>query len=269
MRPILAVTLALLAPLALAQKDFQGRDEFPQFRNLGGLPGNMVPVGPDGIPNYFGALSLSTPTAYTLGGWHGIAGFGTMSFDSRLRSPEGRDGQTTTNSTAQFMLGSTIRGIGNFSATYMVLSNLGDGAFNFSFTPANQPEKVKWAIGIQDLRGGGGAAGENIPGDSDSSASLYTVTTFKINEKTHASIGTGTRRFKGFFGNISTNITPNIKTTLEYDAFNWNVGVAFRLTSLGNTSKETYDEAARKIEAHAFLGFIRGKSIFWGVGISF
>lgn len=269
MRPLIASILVFSSGFAIAQTDLRGKDQFPQFRNLGGLSGNLVPVGPDGKPDPWGALSLSTPTGYTLSGWHGVAAFGTMSFDSTLRWPQGRDGQTRTNSTGMFLLGSTIRGVGNFSAGYMVLSNLGDGAFNFQFTPANQTGKVRWAVGVQDLRGGGGSAGENIPGDSDSSTSLYTVSTFQIDDKTHLSVGTGSRRFKGIFGNISRNLNENLKATVEYDAFNWNVGLSYRLGSLGRLGGETYDSPGRRADVHTFLGLIRGKSIFWGVGVSF
>lgn len=268
MRRTLVLTAFAFSCLAAAQKDMIGRDQFPQFRNLGGLAGNMVPLNPDGSPNYFGALSLSTPVAYTLSNWHGSVGYGLMSFDMTLRAP-GKDNQRNTNGTAQFMLGAPSGPYGQFMATYMILSHLGDGAFNFQLTPGRQAGKVRWAVGLQDLRGNGGSAGENIAGDSESSTSFYSVTTYAINEKTHLSLGTGTRRFKGVFGNISTNITDNLKATLEYDAFNWNFGVAYKLGSIMKLQGEGYDTPGRSVDAHTFLGVVRGKSLFWGVGISF
>ena len=268
MRRTLALTAFALASLASAQKDMIGRDQFPQFRNLGGLAGNLVPLNPDGSPNYFGALSLSTPVAYTLSNWHGIAGYGLMSFDMTLRAP-GKDNQRNTNGTAQFMLGAPSGAYGQFMASYMILSHLGDGAFNFQWSPGRQTGKARWAVGLQDLRGNGGSAGENIAGDSESSTSFFSVTTYAIDEKTHVSFGTGTRRFKGVFGNISTNITDNLKATLEYDAFNWNFGVAYKLTSILKLQGEGYDSASRHVDVHTFLGVVRGKSLFWGLGVSF
>lgn len=269
MRPLATAIALSAAALGFGQADMVGKDLFPQFRNLGGLPGNMIPVGPDGTPSYAGALSLSTPTAYTLSGWHGIAGYGSMSFDMRFRSPRGREGQKTTNGTAQFMLGTSAGSLGTVSGGFMVLSNLGDNAFNLQWSPGRQVGKSRYAIGVQDLNGGGGSAGEGQPTDGDSSRSFYGVTTYQIDDKTHVSVGTGTRRFKGVFGNISTTVMPNLKACLEYDTFNWNVGVSYRILALQRMRPESYDATARYAELHAFLGVVRGKYLMWGMGVSF
>lgn len=267
MRPLFFAVLVSASAACFAQKEMVGEDLFPQFRSLGGLPGNMVPIGPGGAPNYFGALSLSTPVAYTLSGWHGVAGFGSMSFDMSLKFPKGKDKEA--NGTAQFMLGTSLGKFGSLSGGLMILSGLGDNAFNLQWSPPKKDEKVQFAIGVQDIRGGGGSAGEGQPTDSDSSRSFYGVATMALNEKTHFSIGTGTRRFKGIFANVSTNITPTLKATLEYDAFNFNYGLAYRIASFGKLKGETYDTAAQSADIHAFLGVVRGKFLFWGVGVSF
>jgi hypothetical protein len=254
---------------AMAQKELVGRNQFPQFRAMSGLSGSTFPVGKDGLPDYRGAMGLSTPIAYSLSKWSFVAGLGSLSFDTNLRFPSGRDGQRSTNGTAQFMVGVTLGQAGDLTVSYMVLSGIMDNALNLQFTPGRQEGKVRYSVGVQDIGGGGGSAGEKHPADGESSRSFFTVTTFEVDDKTHVSLGTGTRRFKSIFGNVSTSLGPNMKATVEYDAFNWNFGVAYRLGALQRIGRETYDKPARTADAHLFVGLVRGKLLFWGLNISF
>lgn len=256
-------------PMASAQTELIGRKQYPQFRSMSGLPGSGFPVGQSGLPDYNGALSLSTPIAYSLSGWSFVAGLGSLSFDTRLTSPFGKGGQKRNNGTAQMMVGVPLGSAGDLTVGYMVLSSVGDGAFNFQWTPGRQEGKFRYAFGIQDISGGGGSAGEQHPLDGETSRSFFGVATYMIDPRTHVSLGTGTARFRPLYGNVSTTVALNLKATLEYDAFNWNFGVAYRLGALRGMSAETYDKPARTADAHAFLGLVRGKLLFWGLNVSF
>ena len=269
-RSLVFVPLLMLSATSMAQLDMSGPRQYPQFRNMSGLPGSIIPVNLYGDPDYRGTVSLSTPIAYTLSNWNFSVALGSMSFDMSPRLPAGRDGQGTTNATVSLQGGIPLGQYGALTFGYMVLSNLGDGAFNFQFSPGRQTDpKFRFAVGVQDLKGGGGSAGELDKTDGDSSTSFYGVGTYAINETTHVSLGAGGRRFSKAFGNISTNLTPSIKATLEYDAFNWNIGLACRLGSISKLNRETYDQKARYSEAHGFVGVIRGKYLFLGLGVSF
>lgn len=267
----IAVAVGLLGVMGLAsaQKELVGRKQFPQFRAMSGLSGSTFPVGRDGLPSYEGAMGLSTPIAYSLTNWSFVAGLGSLSFDTSLRFPGGRENQRRTNGTAQFMVGVPLGSAGDLTVSYMVLSSILDNALNLQFTPGKQEGKVRYSVGVQDIGGGGGSAGEQHPNDGETSRSFFTVSTFEISPGTHVSVGTGTNRFKSIFGNVSTTIAPNVKGTLEYDAFNWNVGISYRLGGFGRLSSETYDRPARTADAHMFVGLVRGKLLFWGLNISF
>lgn len=236
---------------------------------MSGLAGSAFPVGKDGLPSYEGAMALSTPIGYSLTKWSFVAGIGSLSFDTSLRFPGGRENQRRTNGTAQFMVGVPLGSAGDLTVSYMVLSSILDNALNVQFTPGKQEGKLRYSIGVQDLGGGGGSAGEQHPNDGDSSRSFFSVTTYEISPGTHVSVGTGTNRFKSVFGNISTSLGANMKGMVEYDAFNWNVGVAYRLGALGRLSGETYDKPARTADAHLFVGLVRGKLLFWGLNVAF
>ena len=265
----LALVTAGLTTFGAAQTELVGRNQFPQFRAMSGLSGSTFPVSPSGLPDYNGAMALSTPIAYSLTGWTFVAGFGSLSFDTNFRFPSGRDGNKRSNGTAQLMLGVPLGGAGDFTVSYMVLSGIMDNALNVQWTPGRQEGKLRYSVGVQDIGGGGGSAGEKHPRDGETSRSFFGVATYAIDEKSHVSLGTGTRRFQPIYGNISTSLAPNLKATLEYDAFNWNFGVAYRLGALRRMTEETYDKPARTADAHAFIGLVRGKLLFWGLNISF
>lgn len=264
-----SLLVASLVTLGSAQKELSGRRQYPQFRSMSGLSGSAFPVGTDGLPSYNGAMALSTPIAYSLTGWSFVAGIGSLSFDTNLRWPSGREGQRSNNGTAQFMVGIPLGSAGDLTASFMVLSTILDSALNLQWTPGRQEGKFRYSVGVQDLGGGGGSAGEKLASDGESSRSFFGVATYAVDERTHVSLSTGTNRFRNLQGNVSTTVAPNLKATLEYDAYNWNFGVAYRLGALRQISEETYDKPARTADAHAFVGLVRGKLLFWGLNITF
>lgn len=259
------VVASVLATTAVAQKDLNGIGQFPQFRSLSGLPGGGFGVGKDGKPLFDGAFSLSTPIAYSLDGISlGIANLSDSLRPRFFGTGRGEGGRS--NGTAFVMGGTRLGELGTFSGTYMVLSSIGDMCFNFQFTPNIRQEKFAVAVGVQDAFNSGGEAGEVLDSViSPNSRSWYGVATFEAQKDVFVSVGAGGRRFDGPFGNVSFPIAPRLRGMVEYDTFNWNVGVlgeVYRFQQRGG-----YDP--KHTSASAFLGVVRGKYLTWGLNISF
>ncbi|RYG45062.1 hypothetical protein EON79_13495 [bacterium] len=252
---------ALAVSVAHAQSELSGYHQYPQYRTMSGLPGSGFAVDPFGVIGR-GAISLSTPVAYSLG--HGRLLFGAMSV-SNSRRPRVQfgagNGLRSGNGTGQAMYGLQLGRYGTLTSTVMVLSGTRDQAFNFHWTPPQRGGKVTYAVGVQDLLGDGGSSGTNVRGDGDSSSSLYAVATGEVAKETYVSLGYGTRRFGRPFGNASTTLLPNTKGYVEYDAFNWNFGGSF-VVALGSQ-----DRTPSNLTLHA--GLIRGKYLALSANISF
>ncbi|HZH99331.1 MAG TPA: hypothetical protein VEX38_10200, partial [Fimbriimonadaceae bacterium] len=163
--------------------------------------------------------------------------------------------------------------LGNLTTGGMVLSGIGDSVLNLHFSPRLQKEdeyslqegpKIALGVGVQDVFSTGGSSGQNIDlrVGGRTSRSFYAVATAELSPDIYVSLGTGTRRFKGIFGNASVNVTPWLKGVAEYDAFNWNYGIAGSLFQIPISSD-------RSVQATAFLGFVRGKHLTWSLGFSF
>lgn len=253
-----------LAPL-VAQAQIGGPGTYPQFRSMSGLPGSGYGVMADGSLNPMGAWSLSSPIAYSLQPWQFVLGFGTMSPNLSPRFLDSSTSESTSNGTAQMTIGAPIGKFGQGTYTVMILSGKLDNAGNFTWTPPGQNGPLKFGIGVQDVGAGGGTQGEdknhNDPGNS---RSWYAVGTWEGPNGLHASLGTGSNRFKGAFGNVSANLSPRAKAVLEYDAFNWNAGIGYDLGRLGSSPRPGND-----IGASLFFGVIRGKHAYWSVNFRF
>jgi len=255
--------LAVLAgagALACAQVELSGRDNYPQFRGVSGLPGGGICLMPDGNPGAEGALAFSTPIAFALGHYRLNFGVSVVSNGNKLVGFKSSKGLNDGNGTGYIMGGAELGSAGRLSATWMVLSSLGDNAWNLHFQPGQQKGPVWFGLGVQDVFGHGGSAGETIPGDDETSTSIYGVATAKFLANTYVSAGLGSRRFdKGFF-NASTNVGRDYKAMVEHDGFNWNYGIACTL----GTDR---DDRARGFTL--FVGYVRGKYLTWSVGATY
>lgn len=252
--------LAGASTLAFAQVELSGPDNFPQFRGVSALPGGGICLMPDGNPGANGALAFSTPIGFALGHYRLNFGASVVSNSGKFVGFRNSKGENEGNGTAYVIGGAELGSAGRASVSFMVLSSFGDNAWNIQYQPGQQKGPVWYSVGVQDVFGHGGSAGESIPGDSETSRSFYGVATGLIGENTYVSLGTGSRRFsKGFF-NASTNIGRDYKGMVEHDGFNWNYGIACTL----GTDR---DDRARGFTV--FLGYVRGKYLTWSVGASY
>lgn len=264
--------LALLALLAVpaasfAQQDLFGISQFPQFRSISGLPGGGFGLNRRGLPDFKGAMSLSTPIAYSLGpGNFAIVGGNTSSDSSPRFLDRAAERRNRGNGTAAGMAGIGTP-VGNLTASFMVLSTVRDSVFNFQFQPRLETEKFDIGIGIQDAFNTGGEHGE--PFDNlrpTNSRSLYIVATYEAAEETFVSLGTGTQRFKDVWGNASFRIVPRLKGLIEYDRFNWNYGIA---GDLGKWRLGFFANRDIDVQTTAYIGMVRGKYFTWSLSFSF
>lgn len=262
MRKLALVTsvLAGLASLACAQAELAGPDQFPQFRGVGGLTGNGFSVSPDGKPSKFGALSLSTPIGYTLGHQKLYVSGSVISPGSNLVGFRSGKGLNDGNGTATVMAGLNLPNDARFAYTFVVLSSLGDNVSNLQYQPGLQDGKTRFSLGVQDVFGDGGSAGESIPGDDRTSRSFFVAGTSEVAANTFVSAGVGTRRFSKGFVNASANLTDELKAMVEHDGFNFNYGLAYT---------RGYDSADEGRSVTMFLGYVRGRYLTWSVGASF
>lgn len=225
--------LALGGP-ALGQSTFYRPGQYPSLRNFNGLPGQGYGINRQGVPDFRGAFSYSTPVAYSLSGWHWVVG-GT--FVSNDLTPSFADnsrsgGSDSANGTAVLQIGTQVGEWGDFCYGFSVLSSRGDNIGSAQFTP-RQTGKVVFAIGVMDVSGSGGSSGFGNSGDSVSSRSPYVVGTWEARPGTFLTLGYGITRFNGLFGSGSLLVTPRLKALLEYDTFHWNQMLAYDCGRIG------------------------------------
>lgn len=246
---------SLICAVSYSQSDFSGLRRYPQFRTFSGLPGGGYAVTPNGDFSINGALSFSTPISYGLGHMTFVGGLGNAS-DSRTPRFFDRHDQNS-NGTGWISGGMTTK-FGQLSGSYMVLSSKGDQAYNLQLTLPFVRQNTHFAIGVQDATSIGGASGETIDNTNNlTSRSYYVVGTHQLKDgKSFVSLGLGDRRFGGLFGNASTMITNNVRGTLEYDTFNWNLGATTQFGIAGHP-------------VQAFLGLAAGKYATWGLSTKF
>ena len=254
---ILAAALSL-AHLACAQAEFSTRNGYPELRNWSGMPGGMFGVTRKGTPDTLhGALTLSTPIAYSLRSGNFAVGFSNTSFDTKLHlfPDTSAQSQSNGNGTGTLMAGIST-GIGDFSYSYMVLSSKLNASMNLLFTPKQGEGPVTFAIGGQDVLNRAGADGEDFDAvNSFKSNSYFAVATAIIADESYVSLGLGDKRFHGIFGSASTKLGDWGRAMIEYDAFNWNYGLGFPFRIDENEG----------ITAHVFIGMIAGKYTTFGI----
>ncbi len=220
----------------LAQVDpwnFPG--QFPQFRDMSGLPGGGFGLTIKGDPSIRGAMSLSTPIGFSLGSGRWNLGISSRSVNSRpaffSTSPRGSTGS---DGTLQLMHGVNTP-VGTLTGSFMVLSSARDSVFNLQLQLPSRSDKVGYSVGVQNAFNRPHAASDLVPGEDNLSRSLFVVGTYEFLPGSFGSVGFGTVRFKGLFGNACYLLQPRLKFTAEYDTFGFNVGVAHTLGRLGST----------------------------------
>ncbi len=259
---VICACLLALPSLARAQNEaLTGPEQFPEFRNLSGLSGSGYGVDWQGNPSLAGPVALSTPVAYVLG-------------HNRLRLLGGSMGNSADpatafrsssgNSTVFGTYGGTIGPV-NIALTDMVINT---SKFSQVFNLQLQyVPRTRWAImpsiGVQDIRGGGGSAGEGIqPADRRTSTSYFITFTHQFATGANplfVSAGVGSRRFKKGFASASYQVVRPVRAFLEWDGLgNWNEGVLFSWMTA----------ARRPLELNAGVAFVRGEyiTLFAGIG---
>ena len=244
------------------QNDLSGKDQYPQYRVLSGLPGGGFGVLPSGRPSIDGAAALATPIGYALGN-HGAIGLFNTTTSLNPFQFDGRNArEQNSNGTAFFMVGGSYAGF-HGTASYMILSTHLDAAFNFQVS-APLIGRLGLAVGVQDLDGGGGAAGTgfSLALDRRSSRSVFAVGTYDLGNRAYVSLGVGDRRFRGAFGNASAPIAGRLRGLVEYDAFNFNGGLLYNMGPFHGLG-----EHAKGVESNLFVGLVRAK--YATVGLTF
>src|SRR5437588_9861719 len=222
---MIAATTMLFAPCARASDDpTAGPEHFPQFRNLSALAGSGFGADSQGYSSLSGPTALSTPVAHVLGhNQFRIAG-GKMSFDS---SPTLSSSKS--NGTFYLMYGATIGPV-NVAISPMFLSDRLDHAFNLQaqLIP-KEGSHVVWSLGVQDIDGTGGSAGEGFPvEDGRSSRSIFGVVTYRLDTSrnpVYVTAGIGSRRFRGGIASASYQVVDPLRIYAEYDGFGINDGL--------------------------------------------
>jgi len=268
---VVLLSLIWLVCPAAAQFDYTGYHKYPEFRTWSALPGSGYGLTPDGDFSSSGALAYSTPVAYSLGQWKTVIGAGVVGhaqgFDFFQTRQSGGQGDFTTqgNGTGVISTGFGLGRAGMLTASLMELSGLGNTAFNFQYSPGLQTHRVRYAFGVQDLRGNGGSSGQDEPGDSDNSTSFYGAATADLGwNGSFVTAGTGTHRFAYGFANASTNIMRDGKVYAEFDGQFWNSGITYAVP-LGAISNGPLD----RVKLQLSVGEAAGRHAYWGVFLTF
>jgi hypothetical protein len=209
-----------------------------------------------------GALSLSTPVAYSLGGGR-FTGIGAnTSYDGKFRSVHGaraRDFGWESNGSASLLAGISTPA-GDLTVSTMIVSGAFENSYGLLLTPKQREGKVKFAVGAQGLLAAGGL-GPGLHDDADRGTSVFGVATAELGKEVYVSAGIGTSRFRKGFANASFGLGNKARATIEHDGYGWNYGVGVELASVqmgkGRTAK-----------INGFLGMVQTRYAFWAVGFS-
>lgn len=257
---ILIGTISCFSPL-YAQIEFIKDGQYPQYRTVSGLPGGGFGVLPNGKVNSTGAMALSTPIAYSLSKDQYVIVVASTSYDKNFRFiRDDLDINVEANGTFAFLLGFTTS-YGDISYTWSLLSGVLDGVTHLQWTPNKQKGPIKYAVGVQDLFGDGGSKADSVPGKDSLSRSIYVVATAECLPGLYASIGTGERRFKGHFFNLSYNLNSKVKLLAEYEGAKYNYGIAYS-NSIGKSTPN------KSPQIQIYLGMFAGKYATWSIAIN-
>ncbi len=251
--------LFLVLSQALAQhQPAVGANQFPQYRQISGLAGGGYGLDQTGRSSLSGPTAFSTPIAYVLGHDEFRLGVSSESFDS---APNW--GANHANGKGLVSYGHTF-GQFNIMATDLFKSHTLDQAYNLQvgIIPLRN-QQPGFSLGIQDITGTGGSAGEGLPTDRHSSQSVFAVTTYRIATRRrpiYVTAGIGTHRFAKAFASASYQFLKPLRGWIEQDGWGFNEGILLTgRTGRGRTSTEF----------SANVGLIRGRYFTFAVGIGF
>lgn len=270
--PVYALTLALLGFASISAiasadaKDLIGPGRFPQYRDMGGMPGSGFAVLPDGRISILGAMALSTPIGYSLAGGVFDFGFASRSQDRMFRiiNVDSNADKNSSDGTGQFLLGIKTSS-GNLTLGMHILSSKLDSTFNAQFQPKiDNLGRIGVSIGVQNWTNRGQANGDNDPqADSQNSLSPYVAGTYDLGKGHFATLGYGNTRFRGLFGSVNYQFSPTTKLFLENDTFNWNFGAAY------GTYIPKWDAAGKRVRVFITAGFVRSELATWTLNFGF
>lgn len=265
MKLAIAALLCGLVCSCFAQVELTGPNQYPQFRGVSGLAGGGIPLRPENKVGGKGAVALSTPIGYALGHWKFFAGFSLLSTDGAFPPFSNSGGDLLAGNGTLFEVGSFyIKGLGHITASQMNVSGRGDNTSNYSLRIPLGNDKIGWSIGVQDVTGTIGSAGDTFPvEDRLNSQSVFTVLTYQVADGTYVSAGVGSRRFKYGFANASHWVNDRLGFFLEHDGYNFNGGACWMLGSL------KMDVVGSDVIGIATVGTVRGKYPYWTIGVSF
>lgn len=249
---------------AHAQKVFAAHDQFAQFRNLSGLSGATFGVLPNGDPNGRGAMAISTPIAYSLGGGHFAGVLANTSYDRKFHffSRQNRgDFGVTSNGTAAAMAGISTNA-GNFTIGMTEVSGSFENCYSLQYTPRQKQGKLTFAMGAQGLFSAGGFLGPGFHSDADRVVSAFGVATADLGHDVYVSAGWGTSRFTKGFASATVGLTPRIRLVGEHDGFGWNYGLGAELATIRLGG-------GKRLHLNGFAGMIQTRYAFWSMGFSF
>jgi hypothetical protein len=236
-----------------------GPHNYPQFRKMSGFGGDGYGLTPEGYASLSGPIAYSIPTAYVVG--HGVVNIEGNSLSYTLypnlsyHHSSGEGSGTIGMSIGRF----------NVAGSIYVKSSRGDQVFNVQagYVP-NPQSKIAYSIGIQDIQGRGGSAGDGVPGDGDSSESIFGVATYRVDLRgtnpLYVTAGYGSRRYNGIISSLSYQVIKNLRVWGEQDQFGLSEGVAlaWKLT-----------QGRRSTIATVLLGLQDGRRFTLGAGVTF
>jgi hypothetical protein len=245
---------------------FARKDQYPQFRFLSGLSGGGFAVDRLGRPNPDGAMALSTPIGYALGAWRWALTAASANEQGDWKVAFDDANRTGTNGTAAAILGVPAGRLGHAAVSVMVLSSFGDNVYNLQWQPGGQQNSaVVASIGVQDVEGTGGSAGDGLPTDGRNSASGFVAATWEVRPALHVTLGAGTSRFEKGFGSVSWSPARGYKLMAEHDGYGWNVSGAVNLLGLGRLPS---DPNAIDRQAWVQLGWVNERAFYLGFGLA-
>jgi hypothetical protein len=221
--PLLILVLLSTAAVAAEFADY------PQFRYSSGLPGGTFGVDPDGHAGFEGAMQINIPVGYTpgAGNWAFVPSAAALNGGF----PNDYDG-IDVNGTFAWGLGFG----GADHALWLADMNTGNGksgesAYNVQFQLARQNEKRPGiSVGVVDITNL--RPKETARPFGADAISYFVAATWEAGTQekpVYYTLGSGTGRFSPFFAGVSYQPSERVKMMAEYDSFNPNIGIAYKL----------------------------------------
>jgi len=263
MSRIFCLAFFVIVASCVAQEDLSGKRQYPQFRTASGLAGSSLTVSKDGKVGGLGVISLSIPTAFSLGRDTWMIGGAYTSDGFGVRVPSlNAEKEARGNGTA-WLAGGMEGNWGRATLSVMALSSKFDNVFNGQLTPRTRLRDWEFALGVQDIIGDGGSGGEAIDSrGGGNSRSCFAVATWTACKNTYVSGGWGSNRFRFGFLGLSHNVSDRLTFEVEHDGYNFNGLASYNLGSIGRVGSRTATGAVS-------AGLVRGKYLYLSLVFGF